>query len=81
MPLNPDQQRKLSNWFQQKQIRADCPMCGRNNWMPGDITAAPTVDANGNLEMGGQIHPVVQIACANCAYVANFAAVPIGLLS
>lgn len=78
MPISQEQANKLQSWLDTKGVRPSCPACGTNNWAPGDVIAAP-VFAEGGFRIGGPTVPMVQLICANCAYVRLFAAVPIGL--
>ena len=78
MAINQEQATKLQAWLNAKGITPNCPACGRNNWIPGDVIAAP-VFVEGGVSIGGQTVPMVQVICGNCANVRLFAAVPIGL--
>ena len=80
MPLSQDQVNRAQSWLNAKGVRAECHACGRNNWAVGDIVAAPTYSAGG-IAIGGPSVPMLQVICANCAYVRLFAAVPVGLAS
>jgi len=81
MSLNQEQTRKLEKWLNSKRAfgSENCPICGYNDWKPGDIVVAP-VRSGGGTRLGGPTVPMVQLICGNCAYVLLFAAVPIGIV-
>jgi len=80
MPLDAAQQQKLQSWMNTKRIQPQCPACGAHNkWVPGDIISSMPFTP-GAITVGGPNVPMVQLLCANCAYVMLFAAVPIGLV-
>ena len=49
-------------------------MCGGGQWETGEIISGTSVDNSGN------VLPMAQLICGNCAYVMMFAAMPIGLV-
>lgn len=78
MPLSSDQLQKVQNWIKSKIPNFSCPICANKGFSTGDIIMANTFD-NGNIHMGGNGTPMVQIICNNCAGVTLIASVPIGL--
>ena len=79
MQISPSQQQELFHWLRAKGVREDCPACGAESWMAGDIIAPPTAPGGGETAVGGPSFPLVQIVCKNCSYVMQFAGTPIGL--
>ena len=49
-------------------------MCASGQWETGEIVSGTSVEGSGN------VLPMAQLVCQNCAYVMHFAAMPIGLL-
>lgn len=83
MSLSAEQEQKFLRWLQEKggQNPANCPVCGRaDRWSPGDIVVAPEVTGQGEVQVDLQnVIPMVQLYCANCAYMRLFQANVIGL--
>jgi hypothetical protein len=81
MPLRPDQLQLLEQWLQRKNVNPRCPSCGTSQWSVGELVAGLNVDpTGGGVSVGGNIVPLIQLICNNCAYVRSYAAVPIGLM-
>jgi predicted nucleic-acid-binding Zn-ribbon protein len=79
MPLDAEQQQKVSQWLNTKDVRG-CPACGGTNLSMHEMISGVVVDAQGSQRMGGQHTPMVQVFCDNCMYTMLFAAGPIGLI-
>jgi len=80
MPLNQNQQQQAQNWLNQHGSNFNCEVCNSNNWQVGDIIAPPVMDSSGNVNIGGQTVPMLQVICGNCASIRFFAAVPMGII-
>jgi predicted nucleic-acid-binding Zn-ribbon protein len=78
MPLTQTQQTTFQNWLTRHNPNYSCPCCGNRNFGLGEIIAPPTF-VNGNINMGGNTVPMLQLICSNCAHVTLFATVPIGI--
>jgi len=57
MALAQDQTDKLKAWFEKKNLKLVCPVCGQNNWASGDIIAAPVLK-DGGFNFGGPTVPI-----------------------
>lgn len=65
--LNRD---KFLNEINAKWTNKKCPMCSRNNWNVNKNMVAPmTLSDKGDIELGGQIMPLVTLTCMNCGNV------------
>ena len=79
MALELDQQAKLDSWLASKPGLRRCFACGeQSNWVAGDVVASPVMKPSG-MHIGGQVTPVVQVICGNCAHVMLFAAEQMGI--
>jgi hypothetical protein len=89
MPLDAAQRHKVLDWLQVKCPDFRCPACGAADWGVGDFSTppeGPPPGLNGVKRVwgppaGGPAASLVWIGCNNCAYVAQFAATVIGLVS
>lgn len=72
MPLNPEQEEKVRDFFRLNGVVPDCPYCGTGGWTAGD-----TVDLK--TEQEGRTARMVGFACDNCGHVAMFDAERMGL--
>ena len=84
MPLEPSQQAQFQTWVESKNIKPNCPACGRfGKWTPGDIINSPTrsgaIRKDGTIQLSEKTIPMVQLICGSCAYIMLFAAGQIGL--
>lgn len=57
-----------------------CPVCHQRNFTLGELAVFLSFK-NGNVVLGGQMTPVVTIACATCGNVLTFAALQLGLVT
>lgn len=78
MPLTQDQQQTIQSWINRHNPNFSCSCCGSHDFSLGEIIAPPTMQ-NGNINMGGQTVPMIQVICNRCAYVSLFASVLIGI--
>ena len=74
MALTHGQVNKLEEWWESKGVECKCPRCASGQWETGEIVSGTSVEGSGN------VLPMAQLVCQNCAYVMHFAAMPIGLL-
>jgi hypothetical protein len=74
MALTHEQSHKLEQWMDSRGVNRNCPMCASGQWETGEIVSGTSVDDSGN------VLPMAQLICQNCAYVMLFAAMPIGLV-
>lgn len=65
--LNTD---KFLNEINKKWINKNCPMCGQNHWNIDKNMMSPMKLGNkGDIQLGGQIMPLVAVSCLNCGNV------------
>lgn len=71
MPLTEHQEKRLVDWCMSHNIRATCPMCGRNDWSTGEYipprAATASSDAIASADAG-----MIQIICDHCRLVMLF---------
>ena len=79
MALTKEQKQQVQAWLQDKRVSAQCPSCGQTNFVIADDLVAIPQFSEGGMSLGGKMVPAVQVACANCANVRLFAAIPMGL--
>ncbi len=77
MALKQEQVAQVRNWLDQHVADFRCTVCRTNDWQIGEIIAPSVIDERGHDNVGGQIAPMVQVICGNCARVELFAAIPI----
>jgi len=80
MNLTPEQFTKFGEHFKSKASVGACPMCGNKSWITGPMLHALTW-ADGAITLGGEAVPIAIVICTQCSFIAQFAAVPIGLVS
>lgn len=77
--LTDAQQLQLRVWLVEK-IKRGCPICdGKSFESPVLLNGIP-YHPNGALIMGGSSVPLVIVACSNCGYTLQFAAVMVGIV-
>ena len=79
MALNAAQQQKAQTWVNSKHALGQCPACHTTGWSFGEIVIGANFTPGGGMQLGGGGVPMLQVVCNNCAYIAMFAAVPMGL--
>lgn len=58
-----------------------CPICTDNHWeFPGVYHMSILQDEPTGIRFGGSAIPTLPVICANCGFVAHFAAGKLGLL-
>ena len=68
--MNKLNNQKFLDIINQKWINKNCPMCGHNNWnFDGNIVSPMTMGDSGNIQLGGQIMPLVAMTCMHCGNV------------
>ena len=68
--MNSLNREKLLNEINAKWTNKKCPMCNRNNWNISKNMVAPmALSDKGDIELGGQIMPLVALTCMNCGNV------------
>lgn len=72
---------KIADWLNNKSKFHNCPSCGSNAWTLGDDLLNLMVYSGGNLVLGGPTYPVAFLVCNTCAYVRQYMAVPMGIIS
>jgi C4-type Zn-finger protein len=55
-----------------------CPICGSDSWELVDVVNTIPY-AGRSIVVGGPTAPMLLVACSNCKYTIQFAAVPLGL--
>lgn len=61
---------KLLSEINQKWITKSCPMCGQNNWnVDGNIVSPMRLSGSGDIQLGGEMMPLVAVTCMNCGNV------------
>ena len=77
MPLTPQQVTQA--WAALQGRLNTCPICASANWHPAEIIIGLPY-TTGGVVLGGPTIPLLLVVCTNCKYVAQFAAVPLGLV-
>lgn len=72
---------KIVAWLNKKGVNHSCPICNQNDWSIGSHVISSNVHIANGVMLGGPSYPIVFTVCNNCAYVRQFMAVPMGLLS
>lgn len=80
MPLTPQQQTQVEQWFQEHNFETACYYCGSIERATGDIIQAPSYRFN-QLTTNVPGVPMVQIICNTCGHIALFSAVGLGLMT
>jgi hypothetical protein len=78
MALEPCQQKLLSTWIIEKEIRRDCPSCSSTE----DFIACDLVELiikPGSEGTSGTEIPVIPVICPRCGHVRLFSANAIGI--
>jgi hypothetical protein len=78
MALTAAQSDTLLNWVKFINPDFSCSCCGQKDFDAGNLITAPTIE-NGNITMGQETIPMVQLICKKCFHIDLFASVPIGL--
>lgn len=77
MTLDPEKQKKLTQWIESKVVRRHCPACEHAvDWVAADVLELVIQPCEG---ASGTEIPVVPLVCPNCGYVTLFSAKFIGL--
>lgn len=77
--LTQEERNLIAGNMQTKMRPTACPWCGANQWEVGpSIVVNATIHANGQINVAGQITPLVTLI-SPCGYVAHFAAKLFGL--
>ena len=77
MPLSQEQIERASAHVQR--YLGQCPICGSSSWQLVDVVNTIPY-AGGRLVLGGPAAPMLLVACTQCWYTVQFAAVPLGLV-
>ena len=78
MAITKEQQEVAIRHLNEK-LTLTCPSCGARRWRVGDIINAMPYE-EGAVVIGGRTVPLLLVVCEVCAFVAHFAAVPMGLV-
>jgi hypothetical protein len=81
MALSHEQKEKARQFFRLNGVADDCPYCGQRGWEPNEIVSGELLDDRGNTLPNSRNASMVQFICHNCAHVALFDAVRLGLIS
>jgi hypothetical protein len=82
MALSHEQKEKARQFFRLNGVADDCSYCGQRGWEANEIISCEVLDDRGNtLPNSSRTAPMVQFVCHNCAHVALFDAVRLGLIS
>jgi hypothetical protein len=82
MALSQEQKEKARQFFRLNGVADDCSYCGQRGWEANEIISCEVLDDRGNtLPNSSRTAPMVQFVCHNCAHVALFDAVRLGLIS
>ena len=79
MPLDEEKTQKVKNFLEDNVGHFSCSICNSSNWQIGNMVSPPIMSNEGNINMGGQSIPLVELICNNCYHVEFFAAKPIGI--
>jgi ribosomal protein S27AE len=61
-------QEEMIEHLKKKWPGKSCPMCGGEKWIVGDDMYAVCMFANGALQLGGKMFPMVSVVCGNCGF-------------
>jgi hypothetical protein len=81
MALSHEQKEKARQFFRLNGVADDCPYCGQRGWEPNEIVSSEVLDDRENTLPHSRNASMVQFICHNCAHVALFDAVRLGLIS
>jgi hypothetical protein len=79
--LTAEDKMKAIEWLNSKAKFHNCPSCGANNWTVGDDLLNLLPYTGGSMLIGGPTYPVAFLVCNTCAYVRQYMAIPMGILS
>ena len=72
---------KFINEINAKWKNKKCPMCNQNNWNIGSQLVAPmSLSDTADIQIGGEVMPLVPVTCMNCGNVLFVNALIIGAL-
>ncbi|MCF8336597.1 MAG: hypothetical protein K9I74_01310 [Bacteroidales bacterium] len=80
MPLDEEKTQKVKEYLDDNAGNFSCPICDSNNWQIGDMVSPPNMNSKGQINMGGDSLPLVEVICNKCYHVEFFAAKPMGVL-
>lgn len=79
MPLSEEQKAQIVRWFQSREVDVVCPICGHDEFVPGEIITG-YVYRDGAFRLVEDSIPMVQEACLHCGHILLFSAVVLGLM-
>lgn len=81
MALSPKQRQDIAEALSERGVTLPCPRCGDDTWTILDayISHSLTRDA-GQFVIGGPVLPTVGVMCGKCGFLAEHAAVALGLI-
>ena len=79
--LSVEESKLIAKHLDDKGVNHSCPVCNHNNWSIGAHLLNGMVHTPGGVTIGGPTYPMAFIVCGNCAYVRQFMAIPLGILS
>jgi hypothetical protein len=81
MPFSPEMQQRIIDALNAKDVESVCPRCGTNSWTLVDgYMSHPLSDNLRTLVIGGRALPTIAVICNHCGYLAEHAAVTLGVL-
>ncbi len=80
MAIDESKQQKVKDFLDQNTGRFSCPICDSKSWQIGELVSPPSMNNQGQINMGGGGIPLVEVICNKCYHVEFFAARPMGVL-